>query len=195
MTVIIIHILAFLNFCQNFIRNLDNNDINEHKVCRVDISQDQLICSLMDDVLEEDSINGLKDKTYYDMNIIDYKSGTMVSVNSLTKDHMLEKDDFVGMACYRDRPIMISGYGEYVRKLKIIPDSITIRFSNRGPAPDGYKNRIYQIKDSLCTRFFMGVGLILLPDSKYREQADRKRSIVTLPARKTKTKSHVEMHN
>ena len=187
MTSVIINILILLNLSQVFFKGPADSTQNECSVRMIDLTQDHILSSIMEDVLGEDSVVCNSNKIFYNMNLLDYKSGTMVSVNRLSLDFVLKNDNCLGVACYKGRYIMVNGDSEHIKRLNVLPDSISIRQTYRGPAPDGIKNWTYQIvNDDLCTRFFIGMGSMLLPDFQHRDDPKKRVPIVTLPIRKTK---------
>lgn len=187
MTSIILNILILLNLSQVFFNGPADSTQNECSIRMIDLTQDYILSSIMEDVLGEDSLAYNNNKIFYNMNLLDYKSGTMVNVNRLSRNFVLKNDNCLGVAYYKGQYIMVNGDVEYIKRLKVLPDSISVKQTYTGPAPDGIKNWTYQIvNDNLCARFFMGMGLMLLPDFQHWDNPKKRMPIVTLPIRKTK---------
>lgn len=187
MTRNIIYLSVLLILCQILNKNGDMKKDDSY-IRKVDLSQDYYLRSIMDDVLGEDALSGYEDDVFFDMYIMDHKAGTKISVNRLPKDFIYKSDNCIGFACYNGNFIMVNGDAELIRGIKPLNDSIKVKKCSSGPAPDGIKNWTYHIKDSICTRFFMGMGLMLLPEYQNQEESNKRIPIVTLPKRKTKNR-------
>lgn len=178
-------ILTLLNICQIFLNTVSAHDKEECFINSIDLSQDQMLCGILDDVLPEDSINGINDDIFYDINVSGYKTGVMVSVSRLSKNFIYKDKDCLGFSDYKGKFVMINGEGMYLTGVKHVEDSIRVRCERRDPVPDGIKSWTYKIEDGLCTRFFKGMGFMLVREFKHPKDSMDRIHVVSLPIRKT----------
>ena len=177
--------LALLSTCQIFLSKASLQDSEECLINRIDLSQDRMLCRILEDVLAEDSINGIDDDVFYDMNVTDYKAAVMVSISRLSKSFIYKDKNCIGYSNYKGRFVMVNGEERYLTGIKPLKDSIRVKCMKRIPVPDGIKNWTYKIEDGLCTRFFKGMGFLHLPEFKYAKDSLERIPVITLPNRKT----------
>lgn len=177
-TLITILLPLFAISQEDFI-NYPDKHLKEHTIREIDLSNNHILGIILDDVICEDSIIYNKDNYYYDINIQDYKSGSLISINRLPLYLKKTKENNIGFANYKGHFFMVNGEGQFTQELCVLNESITFKDSDKGPVPDGVFNRTYYIEDDLCFRHFMGMGLMFLSDSLHE-----KVPFVNLPKRK-----------